>query len=355
MDDLQQSSYAPVLRDITPQPVLQIPKDREGGRQFYKHVLVAKLVSDKRFSPIVLRNIYVRAWSLNNRLDVKEVGNNLFLLSFEDPDDRFRIMMETHWSMAGYHLVIKEWSSNKSLLEVDFSLSKCWVQCHGLCPSQLSKENGWLIGKLFESCFAVDMTDDNKLSYNSILRLRVLFNVHKPLVPDFFMLSLLACKLSFLPPCPPFTQGRFGLWMKAEAGFAKWLFSKIDWPRNQSESSTVPVSSVLGNPPASDHGGLSVHPLPSHVEDTVSKQVLARCVRESSTDAMQDSSMLTPGDCVPHYQPKQYDLSSNIAELFVLNHEAQPSLCDLPLIELRSTQFDSPRNSRLGSSSLHSF
>ncbi|KAJ4847215.1 hypothetical protein Tsubulata_008462 [Turnera subulata] len=152
---------------------LQLPEDWDSGRSFSKHVFVAKIVAEKRFSATVLRSICSRAWALNNRVDVKELGYNIFLFSFEDPDDHLRIMLETPWSVAGHHLVIKECHTHLPLHAVDFSISECWVQVHGLCPSQLSKENGWPIGNLLGSCMAVDTTDDNKLSYGGILCLKL--------------------------------------------------------------------------------------------------------------------------------------------------------------------------------------
>ncbi|KAJ4824553.1 hypothetical protein Tsubulata_038035 [Turnera subulata] len=235
--------------------VIQLLEDRDGGRSFSKHVIVAKLVLDKRFSVVILKGICSRAWNLTNRLESKELGNNIVLLSFKDPDDRLRVMLETSWSI-GHPLVIKEWHSHLALKDIDFSISECWVQVHGLNPTQLSKDKGWIIGNLINSCVRVEMTDDNRLSYSGILRLRVLFNVLKPLLPGFFCsksngdqcwvafvyermsdfcynCGMLdhhdkTCKQPLLSPFPPFTPLRKGVWMNVESSFYKWLLSKSD-------------------------------------------------------------------------------------------------------------------------------
>ncbi|KAJ4838370.1 hypothetical protein Tsubulata_040743 [Turnera subulata] len=360
-------------------PSLSLPEDRDGGRNFSTHVLVAKVVVDKRFSAVVLKSICSRASNLNNRLDVKELGTNIFLLSFEDPDDQFRIMMETLWSVAGNHLVIKEWPCHLALKEIDFSISECWVQVHGLNPSQLSKENGWPIGDLIGSCVRVDTTEDNRLSYSGILRLRVLFNVHKPLLPGFYCtksngerswISFIyekksdfcyncglldhrekSCKKPILPPCSPFTPGRWGVWLKAESGFAKWSFSKYDWDlRKRAASSSRSISSSstqsgCNTPVDSNLGVKTTHALSPDVDELQHQQARERHDEFPLDHVLEPMVSTTGALLLDTNQSFLGDLSFSTAELSQTGFDSSPlmsalSVCE-PLVTLRTMSCDS--------------
>ncbi|KAJ4824216.1 hypothetical protein Tsubulata_013076 [Turnera subulata] len=338
----------------------------DSGLIFRLLVLQQVMNSERNGSQCTM--LYAGNGELGFASTVKELGSNIFLLSFEDPDDRQRILMETPWSIAGHHLVIKEWSCSKALLEVDFSLSECWVQVHGLSPAQISKDNGWVIGSMFESCLAVDMSDDNKLSYSGVLRLRVLFHVHKPLLPGFYVsrpsgrawVAFIyekmsdfcftcgcidhrekACNLPRLPPCSPFTPKRFGLWMKTEAGFAKWMFSKLDWTSRHSSP-----------PPDSGHLAQSVPAPSSDTSLTAPMQVLNYSDDTCVDLSLEGSHVLPPGALNANWHDLSHDLAFKEGDLSRGKHAARPVPRDSPLVDLRLMTFDSPK---VAASVLHQY
>ncbi|KAJ4843978.1 hypothetical protein Tsubulata_002389 [Turnera subulata] len=254
---------------------LNLHEGRDAGRLRSKHVLLARLIAERRISSYVLKSICSKSWEFNNCLDVKEICHNTYLLSFEDEDDRSRILLQSPWTMSGNHVVIKEWPCNWALHEIDFSTFEFWVQVHGLTPSQFSKENGHRIGNMLGSCCLVDTFENNRLTYGNVMHLHVFIDVTIPIQPGFmsnhkngdpswipFIYEKMAdfsyncgrldhrersCKLPLLPPCRPFTPGRYGLLMNAETGYVRWFFYKHDWesPRTAAVRDPPPTPPAL--------------------------------------------------------------------------------------------------------------
>ncbi|KAJ4838160.1 hypothetical protein Tsubulata_035000 [Turnera subulata] len=60
-------------------------------------------------------------------LDVKENKQNTFLFTFEDANDRLRVLGDGPWNFSRNHVVLKEWLSNQRIQDVDFSRSEFWI------------------------------------------------------------------------------------------------------------------------------------------------------------------------------------------------------------------------------------
>ena len=60
------------------------------------------------------------------------MDKNVFMFTFGHEVDVRRIWDCGPWSFKGEHLILKQYSSDLSFNEIDFSISDFWVQVHGL-------------------------------------------------------------------------------------------------------------------------------------------------------------------------------------------------------------------------------
>ncbi|KAH7510810.1 hypothetical protein FEM48_ZijujUnG0085900 [Ziziphus jujuba var. spinosa] len=103
-------------------PELQLIADESGAKQVSQCFLAGKITSDKIIS-------------LNKvQLIIK----------------RNRIWKKRPWSINRSHLVLREWSAEVAVQDIDFNCSLFWVQIHGLPLQYMTRENAMKIGGLFK-------------------------------------------------------------------------------------------------------------------------------------------------------------------------------------------------------------
>ncbi|KAH7522393.1 hypothetical protein FEM48_Zijuj07G0133500 [Ziziphus jujuba var. spinosa] len=102
-------------------PKLQLIADELGAKQVSQCFLAGKITSDKIIS---LNKVHVA--------------------------DRNRIWKKRPWSTNRSHLVLREWSAEVAVRDIDFNRSLFWVQIHGLPLQYMTRENAMKIGGLFK-------------------------------------------------------------------------------------------------------------------------------------------------------------------------------------------------------------
>ena len=97
-----------------------------------KKLLIGKILSSKSFSKSLVKEILIKAWNVINDVEVSAVDKNIFMFSFKHEADVRRAWDRRPWTVKGEHLVLKRFSPDISVLEVDFSFTEFWIQIHGL-------------------------------------------------------------------------------------------------------------------------------------------------------------------------------------------------------------------------------
>ena len=107
------------------------------------------------------------------------------VFTFDNLKDLKRVLENSPWSINGSPLFLKEWSLSDSIKDIDFSTGAFWVQVHDLPLEMITPDNAVSIGSSLGEVLEVDSADNHKPSRKSYLRLRVLINLHHPLIPGF--------------------------------------------------------------------------------------------------------------------------------------------------------------------------
>uniref|UniRef100_A0A2N9ETY0 DUF4283 domain-containing protein n=1 Tax=Fagus sylvatica TaxID=28930 RepID=A0A2N9ETY0_FAGSY len=94
-----------------------------------------------------------------DRISVRKVDRNIFVFAFDHEADRALAFNQRPWTIRGVHLVLKIWSPDLALSEIDFSSSAFWIQVHGLPPAWYNKDNVQLVGGKAGSVIDVDFSE----------------------------------------------------------------------------------------------------------------------------------------------------------------------------------------------------
>uniref|UniRef100_A0A2N9GUT0 Uncharacterized protein n=1 Tax=Fagus sylvatica TaxID=28930 RepID=A0A2N9GUT0_FAGSY len=139
-------SKAPISLEVDPKVETQA-----------KLMLMGNVLTSRYFSKVVVKEIIAKAWNMVNEVDVAPVDKNVFLFSFKHEVDWNR----RPWCFKGEHLILKQYKSEWSLNEVDFS------------------ENRFL-GSVLEE----DLIGNEEGAGKRYVRVRVSMVVDNPLITD---------------------------------------------------------------------------------------------------------------------------------------------------------------------------
>ncbi|KAF3435160.1 hypothetical protein FNV43_RR22247 [Rhamnella rubrinervis] len=126
---------------------LSLESKESEGTKITGKVLVGKLLSTRVFKRFSLADIIKQSWQLRGRVQIEKIKENIFKFSFSDKLERDRVYERRPWSMDGAHLILKEWSVEVALEDVQFDTSSLFMQIHGLPPKLLHTGVALAIGR----------------------------------------------------------------------------------------------------------------------------------------------------------------------------------------------------------------
>jgi hypothetical protein len=148
---------------------------------------IGKILSNRSFSAMVVKEIVNKAWQLHFLVSVKKMDRNIFLFSFEHEADLNSVFRKRPWTLHGAHLVLKTWSPELTWKEVNFSTSTFCVQVHGLPFLWQNKSCLLRIGNKIGKVLEVDFIGEFQPRWSKYVRIRVEIEVSKPLWSGFFL------------------------------------------------------------------------------------------------------------------------------------------------------------------------
>lgn len=147
--------------------------------------IVGKIHANRTFAPSVVMSTMKAAWSFIREFSTEEMAPNIFLFKLSSMEDQEQVLTQTPWNVRGHIMVVKPWSPELTLPEVDFFSKGMWVQAHGLLWNRVNASSvqlmGFKLGKLLE----IDKFDYRDQDGKPFLRIRVELNLPKPMVGGF--------------------------------------------------------------------------------------------------------------------------------------------------------------------------
>ena len=139
--------------------------------------LVGKVLSDKTVNKWGVRNILRASWKEMGEIEIKWVRDNVFIITVNDESTAAKILDRVPWGVMKQHFMVKSWSQELALEEVNMYSIPFWIQLRGIPPYLSSDRNLRHIGSLIG---IVEEVEDPERA-RGFLRIKVMINTLKPL------------------------------------------------------------------------------------------------------------------------------------------------------------------------------
>ncbi|OMP03234.1 hypothetical protein COLO4_10561 [Corchorus olitorius] len=145
-----------------------------------KLCLIGKLLSRRAVNIDVMRNVLHMVWKLSGGLQVREIGEKLYIFQFESEVEKERVYQQGPWNFNKALLVLKNYDAFISVEEIKLEWCAFWIQVHDLPLGFMTESVGKAIGDSFGEVIEIDTCGD-KVAWGKFLRIRACLNVNKPL------------------------------------------------------------------------------------------------------------------------------------------------------------------------------
>jgi hypothetical protein len=160
---------------------LSIPKDDlQNGVSRGRACVIGKLIVDRMVSKETIRSTLLPGWDPEGDLSFKVLGANRFLIEFDDPSDKERVMARRPWVFEGSLFIIEDFDGLTPPSKFTFEKETFWVRMIDLPLACMSAEIGRRIGASVGQVKAVD-TDSKGIGWGEFLRVKIQVDITKPL------------------------------------------------------------------------------------------------------------------------------------------------------------------------------
>ena len=90
--------------------------------------LIGKFLTCKPFNKRTVKNTLRRAWRLDDKLRIMEVGPNLFQFKFQSEFDLVRILRGGPWLFDNQLLMLQRWKKGMNMDNIKMDIASLWVQ-----------------------------------------------------------------------------------------------------------------------------------------------------------------------------------------------------------------------------------
>lgn len=142
--------------------------------------LVGKLLSDRMLSKEIIRSKLIRGWRPIGTLSFKILGDNLFLVEFENSWDKIRVLERRPWVFEGSLFAVEDFDRVTPPFEIDFKKVVFWVRKINLPLAFMSKDISYQIGSSVGIVKEVDI-DEERVGLGEYLQVKIQLDLKKPL------------------------------------------------------------------------------------------------------------------------------------------------------------------------------
>jgi hypothetical protein len=149
--------------------------------------LLGQLLSTKPVNAQTVRDTLQHAWKFALPLSFTVLGHNKYLFGVPLQAHVKKILDQGPWNVRGSLLLLKPWSPDLALDEINLRLCSFWVQVHGLPRQNMAVVNSVKIAQRLGKILAVDDHDNAGLICQPFLRFRVELDSAHPLISGFHL------------------------------------------------------------------------------------------------------------------------------------------------------------------------
>ena len=124
-----------------------------------KNCLVMKVLSRKGVMLGALRKNFRMLWKLNKSMWILVVEDEMFLVEFDDDQDKRRVLEMSLWHYEKQLVLLQEFDGERDPKDIVLRWSPFWVQIYNLPLKHRTREMGMAIGASLGEVLEVDVAD----------------------------------------------------------------------------------------------------------------------------------------------------------------------------------------------------
>ena len=148
--------------------------------------LLGKFLTCRSFNKRAAQGTIKRAWGLENRVQVVEVGANLFQFKFNSEFDMNRVLKGGPWTFDNQVLLLVRWKLGMTAANVRFETASLWVQIWGAPFDMASPSVAEAVGGRLGVVEDVEKRRQQDIP-NFFMRVKVALPLSKPLRRGAFL------------------------------------------------------------------------------------------------------------------------------------------------------------------------
>jgi hypothetical protein len=121
-------------------------RSMEGITRRGQSCLEGKLLTDHLVSKDIIKPKLVRGWKSLGMVLFKMIGDNLFLLEFEEEGDKFRVLEGRPWAFKGSLFSVEDFDERMAPSQIAIDKAAFWVHMYDLPLACMGQEVGFQIG-----------------------------------------------------------------------------------------------------------------------------------------------------------------------------------------------------------------
>ena len=146
-----------------------------------KNCLVMKVLSRRGVMLDALRKNFRMLWKPNKSMGISVIGDEMFLVEFEDDRDKRRVLEMRPWHYEKQLVLLQEFDGKRDPKDIVLRWSPFWVQIYNLPLNHRTRETGMAIGASLGEVLEVDVADSG-VQWGICLRVRVSLDVSRKLI-----------------------------------------------------------------------------------------------------------------------------------------------------------------------------
>ncbi|XP_041011254.1 uncharacterized protein LOC121255023 [Juglans microcarpa x Juglans regia] len=162
------------------EPIELEEEAREEVHRKCEWCLIGKFYMERSIGRAIVESTMVKIWRVGKQATVKEVGPNVFIITFSTQMDKKRIEEGRPWSFDNNLFVIKPFDGYVQPNMMKFDNALLWVQMHNLLLVGMNCECGERIGRSLGVVEEVEVDEDD-VGWGTFLRVKVLLDLTKPI------------------------------------------------------------------------------------------------------------------------------------------------------------------------------
>lgn len=115
-----------------------------------KRSVIGKIIVNCIIGLDIIKTTMNKIWRISRSSSFKEVGDNLFIITFATELDKQRVLDGQSWLFDNQLFVLKHLEVNSSPISTSFDLEVFWVQFHHLSVRCMNSKYGELVGVRLE-------------------------------------------------------------------------------------------------------------------------------------------------------------------------------------------------------------